>query len=131
MRQSGTNQVIRVKRVYDSPEEADGSRILVDRIWPRGLSKGRAAVDFWLKDLAPSNELRRWFGHDPERWTEFKQRYHRELRKRSTALEQIRMRHSDKVITLLYAARDTDHNNAVALREYLQEWLGRGTEPES
>ncbi len=119
-RNDGRRQLIRVKRVYDAPDESDGSRVLVDRMWPRGLSKKRAAVDLWLKDLAPSDELRRWFGHNPERWPEFRKRYHRELDSCSVALKEITTRGRGDVITLLFAARDTHHNNAVALREYLE-----------
>lgn len=113
---------IRVKRIYDVPDGGDGERILVDRVWPRGLSKGQAAIDCWLKDLAPSTELRKWFGHDPERWTEFKKRYRRELQKSRGAVEALKVISGKKRVTLLFAARDTDHNNAVALREYLDEW---------
>lgn len=115
--------MIRVKRVYDAPDSSDGERILVDRMWPRGLPRKRAAVDLWLRDLAPSNELRRWFGHNPARWTEFKKKYHRELQTNPRALEAIQAYIRGEVVTLLFAARDEDHNNAVALREYLGEWL--------
>jgi uncharacterized protein YeaO (DUF488 family) len=121
--------VIRVKRVYDAADVGDGTRILVDRLWPRGLSKERAAVDLWFKDVAPSDELRRWFGHNPERWTEFKKRYHRELESRSAPLKELRAPGRSDVITLLFAASDTDHNNAVALREYLEKREGAGAGP--
>ncbi len=112
--------MIRVKRVYDEPEKLDGSRILVDRMWPRGLSKEAAAVDLWLKDVAPSTSLRKWFGHKAERWSEFKRRYARELdsEESAAALEEIRAK-TRKTATLLFAARDCEHNNAIALREYL------------
>ena len=112
--------MIRVKRVYDDREENDGLRILVDRMWPRGLSKERASVDLWLKDLAPSDGLRRWFGHNPKRWSEFKKRYHRELGKHSEVLGAFKERADKDTITLLYAAKDISFNNAVALLEYLQ-----------
>ena len=121
--------MIRVKRVYDAPDSSDGERILVDRMWPRGLSRKRAAVDLWLKDLAPSDELRKWFGHNPERWAEFRKRYHRELQTCSTALEAIEAFTRGEVVTLVFAARDADHNNAVALREYMDEQMKRGVAP--
>ncbi len=111
--------MIRIKRVYDAPESGDGERILVDRMWPRGLTKERAAIDLWLRDVAPSDELRKWFGHNPERWMEFKEKYHRELRAGSAALETLKVHSRGDVVTLLFAARDEAHNNAVALREYL------------
>ncbi len=112
--------MIRVKRVYDAPDNNDGLRILVDRLWPRGLSKERAAVDLWLKDLAPSEALRKWFGHDPERWMQFRKRYYREIVKYAGPLRHIGAHGRRSDLTLLYAARDTDHNNAVALRDYLR-----------
>jgi uncharacterized protein YeaO (DUF488 family) len=112
--------MIRAKRIYDVPGKEDGLRILVDRVWPRGVSKERAAVDLWLQDLAPSTDLRRWFGHRPERWPEFKARYHRELERYREPLRLIGADGRWQSITLLYAARDQVHNNAVALAEYLQ-----------
>ena len=111
--------MIRVKRVYDKPEKTDGQRILVDRLWPRGLSKERAAVDLWLKELAPSDALRKWYGHDPARWAEFQRRYARELEGRAAELEEIRLRSRDSVVTLLFAAAEK-RNNAVALLEFLK-----------
>jgi uncharacterized protein YeaO (DUF488 family) len=111
--------MIRVKRVYDASDKSDGLRILVDRMWPRGLSKERGAVDLWLKDLAPSEALRKRFGHTPERWMLFRKHYHRELDKYAGPLSQIGAHGREGEITLLYAARDTVHNNAVALRDYL------------
>mgnify|MGYP000986565860 CR=1 FL=1 len=113
--------MIRVKRVYDDPDSGDGVRILVDRMWPRGLSKEQAAVDVWMKDVAPSGELRRWFGHEPERWAEFKRRYRGELQTNGGALETLKARARGQMVTLLFAARDMEHNNAVALREFLEE----------
>lgn len=116
--------MINIKRVYEKPDKNDGQRILVDRLWPRGLSKARAKVDLWLKEIAPSNELRVWFGKDPEKWGKFKTRYYRELDRnpafRETLLAQIRK----GKVTLLYAKRDCDHNNAAALKEYVIRWLG-------
>jgi uncharacterized protein YeaO (DUF488 family) len=112
--------MIRVKRVYDKPGKTDGQRILVDRLWPRGLSKERAAVDLWLKELAPSDALRKWYGHDPGRWAEFQRRYAREMEGRAAELEEIRSRSRGSVVTLLFAAADEKRNNAVALLEFLK-----------
>ncbi|MEM0183994.1 MAG: DUF488 family protein, partial [Thermoproteus sp.] len=110
--------MIKIKRVYEEPSPDDGVRVLVDRLWPRGLSRERAKVDYWLKEVAPSDELRRWFGHDPERWEEFKERYWRELDSKREAVEElVALVRSNAVVTLLYAARDRERNNAVALRE--------------
>lgn len=111
---------LHVKRVYDAPEAADGIRILVDRIWPRGLSKEDARLDHWMKDVAPSSDLRKWFGHDPERWAQFRQRYFAELDAADGPVGTLRKETDGKTATLLYAARDQEHNNAVALRDYLQ-----------
>ena len=111
---------IRIKRAYEPPAPSDGERILIDRLWPRGLSRRAAAIDQWMRDLAPSTELRRWFAHDPARWREFKRRYFHELR---TVEEQVRVlvsRARRRRVTLVYAARDEAHSNAVALREYLR-----------
>jgi uncharacterized protein YeaO (DUF488 family) len=110
---------IRIKRVYEPPEESDGMRILVDRLWPRGLSKEKAAVDLWLKDLAPSTELRKWFGHDPAKWPEFKRRYRAELSGKGEQLELLRDHMTKEMVTLLYGARDEEHNEAVVLQEIL------------
>jgi uncharacterized protein YeaO (DUF488 family) len=109
---------IRVKRVYDEPERADGRRILVDRLWPRGLTTKGAHVDLWLKEVAPSRSLRRWFGHDPKKWEQFKTRYFDELVDQGTAVARLRAELRKGTVTLLCAARDTEHNNAVALKEY-------------
>jgi uncharacterized protein YeaO (DUF488 family) len=111
---------IKVKRVYDDPSAEDGIRILVDRLWPRGLKKVPAKLDDWLKGIAPSDELRKWFGHDPDRWEEFKARYFHELERQNEAINKIKEKASSSTITLLFAARDETHNNAVALREYLE-----------
>jgi uncharacterized protein YeaO (DUF488 family) len=97
----------------------DGVRILVDRLWPRGLSKDRAAIDRWMKDIAPSSELRKWFNHDPERWTEFQQRYKHELREHAAELEQLRALARTSTVTLLFGARDEQHNDAVVLKDVL------------
>ena len=114
-----SNPRLQVKRVYDAPARSDGCRVLVDRIWPRGLSKEAAQLDTWVKDVAPSAELRKWFGHEPSRWDSFKRRYFRELDERQEALEQLLGACSGRTLTLLFAAKDSAHNNAVALKEYL------------
>jgi len=115
---------IQVKRVYDDLEPNDGARLLVDRIWPRGVSKERAALDAWMPEVGPSSELRRWFGHDPSLWREFKQRYASELDDRPELVAEILELASQGRVTLLYSARDREHNQAVALAEYLRERLG-------
>ena len=112
---------IKLKRIYEEPEESDGRRILVDRIWPRGLSKRDAELDLWLKEIAPSDELRKWYGHDPERWEQFRERYFEELNERSAMVDGLSEQASDAVVTLVFAAKDEEHNNAVALKEYLEK----------
>lgn len=114
---------IRVKRVYEAPSPDDGTRILVDRLWPRGLSKDKAHVDLWLKELAPSTELRKWFNHEPEKWEEFRQRYWQELRLQPAALEQLGERVGSGPVTLLFGAREEQFNDAVALKAFM---LARG-----
>jgi uncharacterized protein YeaO (DUF488 family) len=109
----------RLKRAYEAPAEDDGKRILVDRLWPRGLSREKAAIDVWLKDVAPSTELRRWFGHDPDRWKEFERRYFAELDEHPEAVEQLRAELRAGRATLVYGAKDGEHSNARALLEYL------------
>lgn len=111
--------MVRVKRVYEAPEEGDGRRVLVDRLWPRGLKKEAAAVHLWTKELAPSDSLRRWFGHDPQKWEEFRERYVKELEGKGDALEELRRLARQEKVTLLYAATDERHNNAVVLLELL------------
>jgi uncharacterized protein YeaO (DUF488 family) len=110
---------VQIKRVYEPPSGEDGVRVLVDRLWPRGLSKTKAAVDLWLKDLAPSVRLRRWFNHDPSRWSEFKQRYAEELDAKKAATAALLGAARRGRVTLLFGARDPEHNNAVALYAYL------------
>lgn len=110
---------IAIKRIYESASKDDGFRVLVDRIWPRGVSKADAAVDLWAKDLAPSTGLRKWFGHDPAKWTEFKDRYRKELEDRGPALDDLVDKAGDGPMTLLYGAKDTEHNQAVVLKEVL------------
>jgi uncharacterized protein YeaO (DUF488 family) len=109
-----------IKRVYDVPSAADGARVLVDRLWPRGLSKVAARVDLWMKDVAPSPALRQWFGHDPDRFTEFKRRYRAELATHS-ALEELRRLGGKRRVTLLYGAKDPEINHAVVLLQALQK----------
>ncbi|HKZ83708.1 MAG TPA: DUF488 domain-containing protein [Anaerolineae bacterium] len=115
--------MIRVKRVYDPPEPGDGARFLVDRLWPRGVKRESLRLDGWLKDAAPSDELRRWFGHDPARWEEFHRRYSVELDGKPEAWRLLVQAARKGTLTLLYTARDTAHNNAVALKEYLERRL--------
>lgn len=108
-----------IKRVYDPPAKADGLRILVDRLWPRGPSKQGAKIDHWFRDVAPSGRLRKWFPHDLARWDEFRKRYVRELDRSPEAVAELRKLLSRRRATLLFAAKDAEHNNAVVLREYL------------
>jgi uncharacterized protein YeaO (DUF488 family) len=110
---------IRLKRAYEPPEPRDGTRILVDRLWPRGVKKADAKIDRWLRDIAPTAALRRWFGHRPERWPEFRRRYLAELRRQPELVEEILDVARDAPVTLVYAARDEAHNDAVVLRELL------------
>ncbi len=110
---------IKLKRAYDHPSPADGVRILVDRLWPRGVKKVNAAIDHWMKEIAPSTELRHWFWHDPARWKEFRRRYVQELRQHQKEVDQLRSLAKHDVITFIYAARDQDHNEAVVLRDFL------------
>lgn len=108
---------LQIKRIYDSPEESDGRRILVDRLWPRGLTREKAAIDVWVKEIAPSPELRTWYGHKVERWPEFRKRYLAELEENVEAVEQLRTQLHGRV-TLLYATKDTEHNSARVLMDY-------------
>lgn len=110
---------LHLKRVYDEPAKSDGTRILVDRLWPRGLSKEKAHIDLWLKDVAPSDGLRKWFGHDPERWPEFRARYRAEARKNSAQMALLRKAVGKGPATLVYGAKDEQHNQAVVLHELL------------
>jgi uncharacterized protein YeaO (DUF488 family) len=110
---------IRLKRAYDAPSAADGTRILVDRLWPRGVKKADAAIDQWMKELSPSTELRKWFGHDPERWDEFRERFAAELREHPAQLDRLRDLARHGIVTLVYGARDEVHNDAVVLRDLL------------
>jgi uncharacterized protein YeaO (DUF488 family) len=111
--------VVKIKRIYDPPSEDDGVRILVDRLWPRGISKEAAAIDEWERDIAPSDELRKWFSHDPAKWQEFRKRYVSELRKNPEVVSKLRTLAKKGPLTLLFAAKDVAHNNAVVLRELI------------
>jgi uncharacterized protein YeaO (DUF488 family) len=121
--------MIRIKRVYEPPAPEDGYRVLVDRLWPRGLKRKDAAIDAWLRELAPSTELRRWFGDDDASWPEFTRRYRKELAapELAASLADLRARARAGVVTLLYAKRDMQENNAVALRDYLETKRARST----
>ena len=112
---------VRLKRAYDPAEPGDGYRALVDRLWPRGVSKERARLDEWARELAPSTELRTWFGHDPERFAEFERRYRAELAAHDEKLDELRRRAREGTLTLVYGARDEEHNDAVVLAELLRE----------
>jgi len=111
---------IRLKRVYEKAGGHDGTRVLIDRVWPRGVRKADAAIDLWLKEIAPSTSLRKWFGHDPEKWADFKKRYFRELDQNAAVVERLSKLNQKGTVTLVFGARDEKHNNAVALKEYLE-----------
>lgn len=111
---------LQLKRAYEPAEPSDGTRILIDRLWPRGVSKEKAALDDWMKDIAPSTELREWFGHDPAKWTEFQRRYRAELAQHGPELDQIRALAKKHKVTLVYSAHDEQHNDAVVLRDVLE-----------
>ena len=114
-------KTVRIKRVYDEPSPQDGTRVLVDRVWPRGMKKEKAHIDLWLKDAAPSTALRKWFGHQADKWDDFRRRYAAELDKHQEAVEQLRRLAEKHALTLVFSARDEEHNNAMVLREYLSE----------
>src|SRR5262245_14878417 len=112
--------MIKLKRAYEKPAKDDGERILVERLWPRALTKEQAKLDLWLKDVAPSAELRKWFGHDPDRWVEFRQQYLKELRQKADLIKLLKRKAREGTITLIYAARDEAHNSALVLKQLLQ-----------
>ncbi len=112
--------MIKIKRAYDEVSDDDGYRILVGRLWPRGVTKERAAIALWLKDVAPSTELREWFSHDPKKWDEFKERYWKELDDRQKDVEMILKKAREGTVTLIYSARDREHNTAQALKQYIE-----------
>ena len=110
---------VKIKRVYETPSKADGERILVDRLWPRGLTKEKADIDIWLKDIAPSTALRKWFGHDPKKWTEFRKKYLQELKDNEVQVPMLKERLKAGVVTLVYGAKDEENNEARVLEELL------------
>lgn len=111
---------ILLKRVYEEPSSADGKRILIDRLWPRGLTKEKAKIDLWIKDIAPSTALRKWFGHDPLKWDEFKKRYRKEIKENTAGATQLKQQLEKGKVTLVYAAKDETHNDAVVLKDYFE-----------
>lgn len=119
--------MLKIKRAYDKSESADGERILIDRLWPRGVSKERAHLDEWQKDLAPSTELRKWFGHDPKKWAEFKKRYAKELEapEKKKLLEDIARRATNGTVTLIYGAKDTEHSDVKVLEELITKMMAK------
>jgi uncharacterized protein YeaO (DUF488 family) len=123
--------MIRVKRVYEPPEKTDGVRFLVDHLWPRGLKKEALRVEGWIKSVSPSNELRSWFGHEPAKWKEFQRRYFAELNEKPKTWAALLEAAREKDITLVYSARNTEHNNAVALKSYLEKKLAHNPRAKS
>ena len=119
---------IKTKRVYEQPDKTDGERILVDRLWPRGLTKEKASVDLWLKEIAPSTELRKWFDHDPKKWKSFRGRYETEIRHKDDLIKVLKQKARKGMITLIYAARDEKHNEALVLKQFLEK-SERGAAP--
>ena len=117
--------MIHLKRAYEESSAKDGVRILVERLWPRGLTKARAAGDLWMKDVAPSPDLRKWFGHDPARWKQFKQRYWKELKAKKDDVDVLRHKAREGKVTFIYAAHDEEHNGALALKEFIEQ-RGKG-----
>jgi uncharacterized protein YeaO (DUF488 family) len=112
--------MFKLKRAYEEPSDGDGLRVLVERLWPRGLTKERAAIDLWLKEIAPSAELRKWYGHDQAKWAEFQKRYRAELRANAEAVKQLKQKGKGNTVTLVYAARDEEHNSALVLKMLLE-----------
>ncbi len=117
--------MIKLKRVYEQADDSDGFRVLVDRLWPRGVSKEEAKLNEWLRDIAPSDELRKWFGHDPDKWTEFERRYRGELASKEELVNKLIEDAKGEDITLLYASRETKHNNVVVLKNVLEERMSQ------
>lgn len=111
---------LKIKRVYEKPEKEDGTRILVDRLWPRGLTKEKAAIDLWLKEIAPSTALRKWFSHDPAKWATFKQKYRQEVKENKDQVAILKEQLMRGVVALVYGAKDEEHNEALFLKEWLQ-----------
>ncbi len=110
---------IKIKRIYEEPKKSDGFRILVDRLWPRGIKKDQAAIDLWLKEIAPSDALRKWFDHDPKKWPEFQKRYAKELTAKQEWVDTVKKEAKRKTVTLLFGAKEAEYNNAVALRNFI------------
>jgi uncharacterized protein YeaO (DUF488 family) len=119
----GGGNMIKIKRIYEPPAGDDGFRILVDRLWPRGLSKGKAKVDLWLKEISPSNELRKWYGHDPEKWAEFKKRYFKEIEDQEEGFDLIIKKAKGEIVTFLFSSQEEKLNNAAALKEFVERKL--------
>jgi uncharacterized protein YeaO (DUF488 family) len=117
---AGRKATIRLKRAYEEPSQDDGTRILVERLWPRGVSKERAAIDLWPREIAPSAELRKWYGHDPGKWDEFQRRYRAELDQKGDLIDDLKERLRQGPVTFVFAAKDEEHNSAVLLKEYLE-----------
>ena len=115
----GNRSMIRIKRIYDSPGEDEGFRIVVDRLWPRGLSKGKAKIGLWLKEIAPSDILRKWYAHDPKKWNQFRERYFKELGDHKELVDLIIQKTKEGAVTLFYSSKEEKINNAVALKEYI------------
>ena len=113
--------MIKLKRAYEPAARGDGERILVERLWPRGVSKDRAKIDLWLKDIAPSTQLRKWFGHDPDRWEQFRRRYAAELKDKIDLLKMLKQKAKNGPVTFVYAARDEQHNGALALKQVVEK----------
>jgi uncharacterized protein YeaO (DUF488 family) len=111
---------LKLKRVYEAPHKDDGTRILVDRLWPRGLTKEKAKVDLWWKEIAPSTELRKWFGHDPKKWRSFRKRYETELKDHADEIKLLKNKVKEGTVTLIYGARDQEHNEALVLKQFLE-----------
>ncbi len=112
--------MLKLKRVYEELSKEDGFRVLIERLWPRGFTKERAAVDLWLRDVAPSTELRKWFGHDPAKWEEFRRRYWAELKQHKDATDLLKQKSKEGTVTIVYSARDEEHNAAVVLKAFLE-----------
>lgn len=121
--QQPENHSIKIKRVYELPDQHDGRRILVDRFWPRGLTKEKAGIDLWLKEIAPNTELRKWFDHDPGKWEEFKNQYRAELKDNHEQIRLLKQELERGIVTLVYAAKDEEHNQAIVIQE--NDWLFR------
>ena len=113
--------MVKLKRIYAQPEKVDGKRVLVDRLWPRGVKREDAGFDLWFKDIAPSDDLRKWFSHDPSKWQDFRKRYRHELKDRTDMIEELKKAALQGTLTLLYAAKDADRNNAVVLKEMIEK----------